>query len=84
MSFLSWLRNLVSGPSQIADGGNPEAAADLHEEYAAPDAGEADLQYMEETGGGGGTRGIRYAASEFAEAALEDLETEEAPPDSDP
>jgi len=83
MSFLDSLRKIFAGPTRIGDG-SAEEAATLQEEFGATDAGEADLKHMEETGGGGGLTGIRYGASESAEAAEEDLETEQAPPDPDP
>jgi hypothetical protein len=85
MSFLDRVRKLFAGPAHISDAGDDGAEVDaaLAEEYGASDEGEADLKYMEETGGGGGTAGLRLGASEAAEASL-DLETEEHPPDPDP
>jgi hypothetical protein len=84
MSFFARLRNLFSGPAHIAGGGDDsgEVAADMHEEYGAPDEGEADLKRMETTIGGAVVPGI--SGSEAAETGLEDLESEEAPPDPDP
>jgi hypothetical protein len=83
MSIGDWFRKLFAGPTHIGDGSNEDAAA-LHEEYGTPGEGEADLRHMEETGGGGGLAGLRFGANEAAEAAEEDLETEEAPPDLAP
>jgi hypothetical protein len=86
MSIRDWIRGLFASPTRIADGGDPEAAADLHEEFGAPDAGEADIKAIAE-GGTGGAEGIvqsSLAAQEAAETAEEDLETEEDPPDLDP
>lgn len=79
MSVGAWFKRLFSSPSEGA-----ETDAALHEEYRAPDAGEADLKFMEETGGGGGTTTIRYGAMDAAEAGEDDLQSEEAPPDMDP
>lgn len=79
MSISDWFRNLFSSSSEGA-----EEDAALREEGLGSDEGEADLKYMEETGGGGGTTPIRYGAVESAEAAEDDLESEEAPPDPDP
>ncbi len=90
VSLFDRLRNLLSGPPRVADGGDPEAAAALHEEYGTPDAGEADLERMAETGGGptyaagGYARDAGFGASEAAEAAEDDLESEAAPPDPAP
>jgi hypothetical protein len=80
VSFLDRLRNLLAGPPRIEDAGDPEAAADLQEEYGAPDQGAADLEEIAETGGAY-LRGGGYGAAEAAEAAEDDLATEEAPPD---
>ncbi len=85
MSLFDRLRNMLSGPPHVADGGDSEAAADLHEEYGTPDAGEADVERMAETGGGGGgyVRGGGFGASEAAEAADGELDSG-APPDPAP
>jgi hypothetical protein len=84
MGLLERIRNMLAGPSHIEDADEGDAAA-LHEEFGAPDEGDADVKRMAGTGGGGGyDRGEPYAASEGAEAAEADLETEEAPPDPDP
>jgi hypothetical protein len=80
MSFLDRIRKMLAGPPHVQAGDDEEAAA-LHEEYGAPREGEADLKYMEETGGGGGAAGLRLGASEAAEVSLDELETEETPPD---
>lgn len=80
VSFFERLRNMLSGPAHVDDGGEPEAAADLQEELGTPDAGEADLERMENLPGrlvGG------IAGSEAAEAAEAELESEAAPPDPD-
>jgi hypothetical protein len=84
LSILDRLRNLLEGPPRIGDteDDRSEFAADMHEEYGAPDEGAADLERMENVHGGAVVPGI--AASEAAETAEEDLETEEAPPDPDP
>ena len=83
MGFLDKLRNILGGPPHVqADSAEDDAT--LHEEFGAGDPGEGDLRYMEDTGGGAYSTGIRYAGSESAEAAEEDLESEEAPPDPDP
>lgn len=86
MSVRSWLRGLFASPTRIDDGRDSEVDADLHEEYGAADAGEADIKHMAATGGGGGgfVPDERFAAEEAAEAAEDDLETEEAPADPDP
>jgi hypothetical protein len=84
VSFLDRLRNMLSGPPHIDDSGDDpgEFAADMQEEYGAPDEGAADLKRLEATSGGAVVPGV--ATSEAAEAAEEDLESEEAPPDPDP
>lgn len=76
MSVRDWLRGLFAAPARIDDGGDPEADADLAEEYSVPDAGEADVKAVAESG-------RPYAAQEAAETAEEDLETEQAPADPD-
>ncbi len=86
MSVGRWFRALFAKPERIDDGGNPEADAALQEDFGVPDAGEAELKSIAE-GGTGGAEGLVQpsgAASEGAETALEDLESEEAPADSDP
>lgn len=84
MGFLDWLRNALAGPPRIEDGGDPDATADLHEEFGVAAEGADDLRRMEDTGGAGGyVPGERYGASEAAEAAEDDLASEEAPPDPD-
>jgi hypothetical protein len=83
MGFFQWLRNALAGPARIQDGGDPDAAADLHEEFGVADEGAADLQRMEGTGGAGGYLGAeRFGASEAAEAAQDDVASEETPPDA--
>jgi hypothetical protein len=85
MGFLDRLRALLSGPPHIDDpsGDEPGAvAADMHEEYGAPDEGAADLKRMESTLGGAVMPGVAGAAA--AETAESDLESEEAPPDPHP
>lgn len=84
MSLLDRLRKLFEGPSHVGDTGDDpsEFAADRQEEYGAPDKAAAELERMENVHGGAVVPGI--AASEAAETAEEDLETEEAPPDPDP
>jgi hypothetical protein len=84
LSILDRLRSLFAGPSHIGDTGDDQSefAADMQEEYGAPDEAAADLERMENVHGGAVVPGI--AASEAAETAEEDLETEEAPPDPDP
>jgi len=90
VSIFDRLRSLLSGPPHMGDGGDPAAAAALQEEYGAPDPGEADLEHMAETGGGGYGGGTGYegdagfGASEAAETAEGELESEEAPPDPAP
>lgn len=81
MSFLDKLRNLLAGPPHI-EADDPEAAATLHEEFGAPDKGADDLHRVEATGDH--TFIPSYGASESAEAAEDDLETEEVPADPDP
>jgi hypothetical protein len=81
MSFLDRLRNMLAGPPRV-QGGDDEGAAALREEYGTPDEGAADIRRMETTAGGAPMPG--FAASEAAETAEADLETEEAPPDPDP
>lgn len=83
MGFLDRLRSLLASPPRIQSGGDPEAAADLQEEFGGPDEAAADVDRMAETGGGGGGRStnVRYGASESAEAAHDDLASEETPPD---
>ena len=83
MSFLDSLRKIFAGPTHVKAGSAEDAAA-LQEEFGAADQGEADLRYMEETGGGGSLTGTRYAGSESAEAAEDDVASEEAPPHPDP
>jgi hypothetical protein len=84
MSLLDSLRKIFSGPTHVGGGGDDpgEVAADMHEEYGAPDEGKADLERMEDLHGGAVVPGI--AGSEAAEAGLEEIESEEAPPDPDP
>ena len=91
MSVRSWFRNLFATPARTDDGGDPETDADLAEELGAPDEGREDIERMAGTGGGpgvvpGGTYipGGRFAATEAAETAEADLESEEAPPDHGP
>ena len=87
MSIRDWLRGLFpSSPARIEDGGDPEVDADLQEEFGAPDEGREDIEHLADTAGGGGgfVPEQRLAAGESAEAAEEDLESEEAPPDPDP
>jgi hypothetical protein len=90
MSFFDRLRGLFAGPAHMSDGGDPEAGADLQEEYGAPDAGEAELKAAEQHDFGGlGARGgvapaTGFGASEAAEVAEADLGSEEAPPDPNP
>jgi hypothetical protein len=94
MSIGDFFRKLFTGPTRIGDG-SAEDAATLHEELGTPGEGDAELKRMEgtgsggdstgfHTGAGGGATGLRYGASESAEAAEEDLASEEAPPDPDP
>lgn len=78
--FFARLRDLLSGPAHVSDGGDPEAAADLHDELGTPDEGAADVKWMADTGGLIGS----FDRAEGAEAAEEDLESEEAPPDPNP
>ncbi len=79
MGLGDWFRRMFSSGSERA-----EKAAAMHEGFGAPDEGEVDLKRVEETGGGGGTSGLRFGASEAAEAAEDDLASEEAPPDPAP
>jgi hypothetical protein len=81
MSFLDRLRKMLAGPPHV-QGGDDEGAAALHEEFGTPDEGEAEVKRMETTAGGAVMPG--YAASEAAEAADENLATEEAPSDPTP
>jgi len=81
MSFLDSLRKLFAGPTHVGDGSDADAAA-LHEEYGTPDESAADVRRVETTAGGAPLPG--RAASEAAEAAEEDLSSEEAPPDASP
>jgi hypothetical protein len=81
VSFLDRLRNLLAGPPRIQGGAADEAA--LQEEFGTPDEGAADVRRVEGSpGAGGGLHNVGFGASEAAEAAEADLETEEAPPDS--
>ena len=93
MSVRNWFRGLFAGPTTIG-GGDPEAAAALREEdFGVQDAGEADLESIAEGRTPAAKAGMvqqsmavqaSLAASEAAETAMEDLETEEAPPDPNP
>jgi hypothetical protein len=55
---------------------NPDDEAAEREEYGLPDAGEDDLEEVR--------LGSRFAPSEGAEAAEDDLDELEPPPDPDP
>jgi hypothetical protein len=92
MSFLDWLRNLISGPPRVSDTMDDpgEVAADLHEELGAPEEGEADIGGAATTSGPippatvGGMAPGRPGSPAGAEAAEAEIESEEAPPDPDP
>jgi hypothetical protein len=80
MSIGDWFRRMFT-PSGAAEQAEEEAAQ--REEYGTPpDEGEEYLKESEYLSGGAVIPG--FAASEAAEAGVEDLETEEAPPDLDP
>jgi hypothetical protein len=82
MGFLDRLRRLLAGPPRIQGDAADEAA--LHEELGTPDDGAADVRRVGGSPGvGGGLHNTGFAASEAAEAAEADLETEEARPDPD-
>jgi hypothetical protein len=82
MGFLDRLRNMLSGPPRVQGDAAEEAA--LHEEFGTPDEAAADVRRVEGSPGvGGGLHNAGFAASQAAEAAEADLETEEAPPDPD-
>ncbi|HJQ48998.1 MAG TPA: hypothetical protein VJ838_00585 [Gaiellaceae bacterium] len=78
MSFLDRLRNLLSGPPRV-DAGDAEGAADLKEEFGAPDEGQQDIDRMTHGyTGGGPVPGL--AGRDAAEIAESEIESEEAPP----
>jgi hypothetical protein len=81
MSFLDKIRNALAGPPHI-EGGDDETDATLREEYGTPDEAEADVTHLETSTGGAVVPS--FASSDAAEAAEDDLESEEAPPDIDP
>lgn len=81
MSFFDRLRKMLAGPAHI-QGGDDEGEAALNEEYGAHDEGAAELSRVEQLSGGAVIPG--RAAAEGAEAAADDLATEEAPPDPSP
>jgi hypothetical protein len=81
MSFLDRLRKMLAGPPHI-QGGDNEGDAALHEEFGTSNEGAADLRRMGTRAGGAAMPGL--ASLEATEAAEADLETEEAPPDTDP
>jgi hypothetical protein len=82
MSFLDRLRNMLAGPPRVEGGDAAEAAA-LQEEFGAPDEGTADVRRVEGSpGAGGGLHNVGFGASEAAEAAQDDLASEEPPPDA--
>jgi hypothetical protein len=84
MSFFDRLRSMFTGPTRIADGGDPEVDATLREEYSTAEAAEKDVEFMAETGGGGGPLpASRFGAMEAADVAEGELESQEAPSDPD-
>ena len=81
MSFLDRIRTLLAGPAHVQDDDAEDAAA-LHEEFGASEEDPADPRgLLESPGGGAGLSNVGFGASEAAEAAQDDLATEEAPPD---
>jgi hypothetical protein len=79
MTLRDWFRNLISGPPHVHDTTDDagEVAATLGEEYDAPAAHEDTAKEME--------LGSHLAPNtEAAGAAADDLESTEAPPDTDP
>jgi hypothetical protein len=79
MTLRDWFRNLISGPPHVHDTTDDagEVAATLGEEYDAPAAHEDTAKEMEL-----GSHLPRN--TEAAGAAADDLESTEAPPDTDP
>ena len=79
MTPLDWLRKLLSGSPHVDetvdDSGEVEAA--LSGDFATTPPSDASLERMARTG-------QTLRASEAAEAAVDDLESMEAPPDRDP
>jgi hypothetical protein len=80
VSVSDWFKRLFSNHSDSDE----EHDALREEGLGGASAGEADVKYMGETGGGGGDTEIRYGAMDAAEAVEDDLASEEAPPDLDP
>ena len=76
MSLGDWFKRFFSSPEAAED------AADLHEEYGAPDEGEAELEEPGQSSGGAGVPGL--ASLEGAEIAEADLEELEPPADPAP
>ena len=77
MPLLVWLRNLLSGPSHVRDDEQGEGEAALSEEYDADSPSDTSLKRMQQAS-------HLLPNSEAAEAAADDLESLEAPPDLDP
>ena len=77
MSFLDRLRSWFSGPPRVK-AGDAEGAADLKEEFGAPDEGREDIDLITHGyTGGGPVPGL--AGRDAAEVAESEIESEEAP-----
>jgi hypothetical protein len=79
MSFFDRIRNWLAGPPHVKTG-DAEEAADLKQEFGAPDPGREDIERLEHGyAGGGPVPGL--AGRDSAEIAESEIESEEAPPD---
>lgn len=76
MGIMDKIRGLLAGPTQVG-GSGAESDAALSEDERTQTAGDAQFAQAAEFT-------PTYGSLEAAETAEEDLETEEAPPDSDP
>ena len=79
MSFFDRIRHWLAGPPHVKTG-DAEEAADLKQEFGAPDPGREDIERLEHGyAGGGPVPGL--AGRDSAEIAESEIESEEAPPD---
>jgi hypothetical protein len=85
MGFLDSIRNALAGPPHIDDSDRnegPEIDAAMAADFSGADKGAADVKRYEMTGGSGALPGLGGLVG--GQAAEEDLESEEAPPDPNP
>ncbi|MFL5960243.1 MAG: hypothetical protein ACJ75G_08280 [Gaiellaceae bacterium] len=85
MSLRDWFRNVFSGPPRVADAGDEGAEIDAamrEEELATPGPPGSLPPYRDTVGGG--LAPSRPGTPAGAEAAENEIEAEEAPPDPTP